>query len=395
VAAVVAVIASFTAPAVADAGAGDEDRVAGADPAYLPNAACAPVDNPADDSANAFNGAGVQQVKVIYAHPSDRPNDFAAISPLLAEGVRNMVEYVYLESGDLKSVRFDLGTAAGRDCVDVQRVSLPNPSAYYDPEHASLARERVVADVEAVTGPAAGPRLNLIFADLPNLERSANTEPLPVDDSATGAAWQGGGYSAVVFERNYTDGLAAAFGEVGVHELWHMLGSVSSSAPNYGGGGHCIEQQDLMCDQIYGGPTICDYRQYETVEWRLIDAIDCGRDDYFSPSPAPGSYLATHWNTYDSPFLCAIGTCGPDNFAPSVTIRGKRVWKASRARFKLRASEPSVRFSCKIDNGGYRPCDPRYRTPPLPAGKHRLRVKGRDAAGNLGKADSIGFRLEP
>ncbi len=38
---------------------------------------------------------------------------------------------------------------------------------------------------------------------------------------------------------------------------------------------------------------------------------DCGRDDYFNPAPAPGSYLATHWNTYDSSFMAPCGEVAP------------------------------------------------------------------------------------
>ena len=39
--------------------------------------------------------------------------------------------------------------------------------------------------------------------------------------------------------------------------------------------------------------------------------FDCGRDDYFNPAPPPGSYLATHWNTYDSAFLAPCGEIAP------------------------------------------------------------------------------------
>jgi hypothetical protein len=43
----------------------------------------------------------------------------------------------------------------------------------------------------------------------------------------------------------------------------------------------------------------------------IPESYDCGRDDYFNPAPAPGSYLATHWNTYDSAFLAPCGEIAP------------------------------------------------------------------------------------
>jgi hypothetical protein len=341
-------------------------RVGGEAPTYLPDAACAPTATPLDDAAHSYQPPEAHVVKVIYAHASDAPDQLAEIYPSLAQGVRDIVEYVYVESDDRKSIRFDLGTADGLDCVDVQDIALPHPASYYDPDNVSTARQKVVADLQPGLGAQPGQRNFLVFVDSPD-----------------GPSWQVGGYYSVMFDNQFTFGLAQTFGKVGVHELFHGFGAVQASAPHYGGGGHCSERQDLMCDPAFEGPELCDFGDYPTISWQGAQGgLDCGRDDYFNPAPEPGSYLATHWNTYNSPFLCLAGTCAPDNVAPETKIKGPKRTFDRTPRFRLSADDDGVEFACGLDGRRLRACGSRYSTSRLATGRHKLRAVAIDAAGN-------------
>src|SRR4051794_37186861 len=114
---IAALLVAVAVASDASTGFGAEPRVAGAAPAYLPDAGCAAVESSLDDASNAFHPADSSVVKIIYAFAADAPDRFAATYPQLAQAVRDMEEYVYLESGDRRSIRFDLGTASGPDCV--------------------------------------------------------------------------------------------------------------------------------------------------------------------------------------------------------------------------------------------------------------------------------------
>lgn len=113
-----------------------------------------------------------------------------------------------------------------------------------------------------------------------------------------------------------------------VHELFHVLGAVQPTAPNATPGHHCYDESDVMCydDGTLSGPLrqVCD-RTYEELP-------DCNHDDYFHPSPAAGSYLATHWNTANSSFLDrAVWSLPPDRpEQPTLTVsaaRGTVTWQ--------------------------------------------------------------------
>jgi hypothetical protein len=94
-------------------------------------------------------------------------------------------------------------------------------------------------------------------------------------------------------------------GDIPAHELMHNLGGVQLSAPHSDGNWHCTDGMDDMCDHS-GLALPTPYPCPDSANGSLFD---CNHDDYFSTNPAPGSYLATHWNTANSVFL--IGAVAP------------------------------------------------------------------------------------
>jgi hypothetical protein len=110
----------------------------------------------------------------------------------------------------------------------------------------------------------------------------------------------------------------------------HNMGAVqwsaphtSSSHPRSSAYSHCWDGYDVMC--YADGPA--KGHAYETshcaqsVGAAIPRLWDCGRDDYFHPAPAAGSYLDTHWNVHDSVFL---GEC-PSLGSMCATAAGPQV----------------------------------------------------------------------
>ena len=81
-----------------------------------------------------------------------------------------------------------------------------------------------------------------------------------------------------------------------------------------------------------------------------------------------------------------LRTFAVDTVAPKVTIlrQGKalRRSRGARATFFLDASE-EVRRYCRVDSRPFKLCGRRYTTPRLAFGRHRLKVKAIDRAGNV------------
>ena len=138
-----------------------------------------------------------------------------------------------------------------------------------------------------------------------------------------------------------------------LHEITHTLGAVQwgaphstqpagQSQPQYG---HCWQGADVMCYTEDAGASHPMQTDCAPIEGAITQSYDCGRDDYFNPAPAPGSYLATHWNTYDSVFLATCQEIAPacggsDEFAPEppAATAGPAIAGASRRGKQLKSS---------------------------------------------------------
>ncbi|HET7574163.1 MAG TPA: S8 family serine peptidase, partial [Solirubrobacterales bacterium] len=87
-----------------------------------------------------------------------------------------------------------------------------------------------------------------------------------------------------------------------------------------------------------------------------------------------------------------IDTRSPRTFfrrRPPKTLRTRQ--RRAKAVFRFAADEPDVTFACKVDGGLLRFCQPRF-VRRLRPGKHVVRVKARDAAGNVDRTPAV-FRF--
>ena len=252
------------------------------------------------------------QFKLIYAYASDQPDRFAALQDKLQASVSLLTRYMAGQSGGAKTVRFDLGTSCGPEYVDIQTVALPNPQSYYIVSGAPNFT-RLDADVRGVVGQDPSSRRNLlVYADAlrgtDGVSGSGQRYTIPgvADVPDASNPHNAGNLVSVAWGTASLPTGAYVQPATLMHELSHNLGAVQASAPHTTDptdGGHCTDEQDLMC-YADGGPVntltyTCDYRSGQTID----ETYDCGRDDYFDPAPAPGSYLDTHWNVYNSEHL--------------------------------------------------------------------------------------------
>lgn len=275
------------------------------------------------DGAGQSPITSAPSIRPIYAYAADQPNRLTSLGDELQQSLRESDQAVRQASGGRKGLRFDRNPACGNTSADIQAVRMPRSlSGYYAITSPTERFRAVVNDLETSGVKRSGSDDNfLVFLDRGAdgavaggmAHRSPDDRPGPENASNTG------GKVAVVYGAPPSDG-PDFFPEDGwphkghlpLHEVFHTLGAVNEGAPN-AFGAHCLDGYELMCSGR-GDPPRCGLER----GWDM--RVDCGGDDYFNPSPAPGSWLASHWNIYNSWFLCESATCASPESAPQVSL---------------------------------------------------------------------------
>ena len=252
-----------------------------------------------------------------------------------------------------------MGTSCGPQFADIQVVHLSGPRSQYVDNFSAIVRE-----VEPRLGQAGGPRNVVILGDTLNgggydYGLGENVLGTAGDRRGSSNVHNYGGFASVLFSRDGQNAPGAGarnwWPEGFLHEMSHNLGAVQWSAPHstqppgftlprYG---HCWQGADVMCYMEDSGAAHAMQYDCPRVGGAIPQAYDCGRDDYFNPAPPAGSYLADHWNVYDSAFLapcaqiapaCGGGTDGLAPTPPVSTAAPGAVRRAAPRRLGRRAA---------------------------------------------------------
>jgi hypothetical protein len=247
------------------------------------------------------DGVSGPRVQAIYAHASDVTDRSADVLPLIARWAAN-ADRTFNESAEQTGGRRHVLWATSPTCSLLVDNVVLSPAG--DDSLTNTINEL------KNKGYARSDRKYVVWTD--STRYCGIAEIRNDDQPGTGNVHNFGPMFARVDSACW--GLSAS---TEAHELMHLMGGVQLSAPHSSGGWHCTDESDRMCLPDGDGVTM-SLSCPGTNEMYF----DCGHDDYFSTSPAPGSYLATHWNAADNAFLSSavpdscLTTSGPEQSAP-------------------------------------------------------------------------------
>jgi len=252
--------------------------------------------------------SSTNQIRVVYAVPSDRPDRFMALASAIATDVEEIATWWQREDS-ARMPRFDLfafpGCTSRFGMLDIRAVRLPGTSADYGGDNGPRALFRDVA-----TGVPSSTK-SLTFYDGPALADRCGV-------TAGNTGRDSGGAVAVI----YLDVPAAGCGpddlgaggdraSTAAHELAHTFGAAPREAPHL-----CPDSAGHVCDHP---GDILRPRHIPGAPLRAV-VLDAGRDDYYAHSGSWWDIQDTSWLIHlpQRPLVVRIASRGGSG---SVSIR--------------------------------------------------------------------------
>ena len=241
------------------------------------------------------DGVSGERVQAVYAYPTGQPNRISVLRTLIegwAAEANDIVRASAAQQGGTRDVRFVTDESCRLSVLDV---GLPVVATGAD------FGATITALIErGLNRPG---RKYLVWMDANALCGIAQSyeDPRPFQFNLNNG-YAPLGLVARIDRGCWADVRGVDRDHVETHELVHTLGAVLDTAPHGSAAGHCVDDFDVMCydDDLSPGTypmrNVCGNPVSER-------RLDCGGDDYFNVSPAPGSWLAANWNTANSAFL--------------------------------------------------------------------------------------------
>jgi hypothetical protein len=222
-----------------------------------------------------------QYYQVLYGRPSNVSSNLGTATTTARTAVKVMDAMLDEQSQASGGPHADYRVLCSSALISVTEFTGPATSVLGFNSYASITNAAITANFDQSD-------VNyLIFYDSTAPAGLCGIGDLAGDERLTGGNLNNqGGFYAIAWG-------ASCWGtETPMHESAHNMGAVQYHAPDATGfGGHCNDENDVMCYQDGG-----NLNQTIVTACTPDITFDCGFDTYFDTLPESGEWLASHWN---------------------------------------------------------------------------------------------------